>query len=457
MKPWAPARAAWRSLLEGEPARVPALAPPWTALEALPPLLSQWVPWTRGQPAAVERALSLVEEHLSELQELLVLHPDSPARGDLALAVTSEDTLLVLGLLPQSERAGLSHVDTPAQAITCLERGRRLLERRTLDWEQQTITRELPRLLERVDRELQGLGRLGDALQLGLGQLGRGADRSVGSWQQAGWEGLEAAARVMGSSTSLAEYVRQIGRRQGASAVSRPGPAPIAAPPSEIRGISLGRDLDRVLSSELGLLADPELEWVFAERLLSGRLLQLDVDPAMQRAEDAGRVPIGTHAGPILLLLDTSGSMRGEPEQLAKALTLAMLKEALLAGRACHLVAFGSDRQLQVAELSALPAGLPKLLELLSGRFAGGTDPSLALERALQWEEPRADLLMVTDGAFVARTELLKQIEAAQQARGLRCHMLVVGEGQHAGTHRGWAQCSRWVGSLSQGEVVDAG
>jgi uncharacterized protein with von Willebrand factor type A (vWA) domain len=47
-------------------------------------------------------------------------------------------------------------------------------------------------------------------------------------------------------------------------------------------------------------------------------------------------VPERWSAGPILLCLDTSGSMRGAPENIAKAVVIAALRAAHRAGRGCR-------------------------------------------------------------------------------------------------------------------------
>ncbi|MCB1999938.1 MAG: VWA domain-containing protein, partial [Rhodoferax sp.] len=87
--------------------------------------------------------------------------------------------------------------------------------------------------------------------------------------------------------------------------------------------------------------------------------------------------------GPMLVCLDTSGSMRGAPENVAKACVLQALRTAHASGRACRLLAFGGSGELLEQELALTPQGLDTLLALMDQSFDGGTDVQTPLERAI--------------------------------------------------------------------------
>jgi uncharacterized protein with von Willebrand factor type A (vWA) domain len=82
----------------------------------------------------------------------------------------------------------------------------------------------------------------------------------------------------------------------------------------------------------------------------------------------AGRMEIRPAAelGPIILCLDTSGSMRGAREVVAKALALECMRGAHRQQRQCYLYAFSGPDQVQELELSVDLKSLDKLLEFLS-------------------------------------------------------------------------------------------
>ncbi|GAX75202.1 hypothetical protein CEUSTIGMA_g2646.t1 [Chlamydomonas eustigma] len=135
--------------------------------------------------------------------------------------------------------------------------------------------------------------------------------------------------------------------------------------------------------------------------------------------------------GPIILCLDTSGSMSGAREIVAKALALECLRGALRQRRSCFLYAFSGPSDVQELELKADSDSLGKLLDFLSCSFSGGTDVDkpleLSLERLKTNEWSQADILMVTDGEIPRPgTEILNTIKAMHDDSGLEVHGLLV-------------------------------
>jgi uncharacterized protein with von Willebrand factor type A (vWA) domain len=116
--------------------------------------------------------------------------------------------------------------------------------------------------------------------------------------------------------------------------------------------------------------------------------------------------PEALERGPIIVCLDTSGSMRGAPETIAKAVVLEALRTAHRERRGCLLIAFGGPDETHRARTGARARGdgLQALLELMGQGFDGGTDVQAPIERAIdrvheaRWAS--ADLLIVSDGEF---------------------------------------------------------
>jgi uncharacterized protein with von Willebrand factor type A (vWA) domain len=135
--------------------------------------------------------------------------------------------------------------------------------------------------------------------------------------------------------------------------------------------------------------------------------------------------------GPILLCIDTSGSMTGTPETVAKTLSMAILKVALRERRPCLAISFSSANDIRELELSAFPKSLGPLVSFLAGGFYGGTDPGPALDRAMQYIESgtfqRADVLIITDGLFDLGDTFPARFEAAKARMDFRLHGLIVG------------------------------
>ena len=135
--------------------------------------------------------------------------------------------------------------------------------------------------------------------------------------------------------------------------------------------------------------------------------------------------------GPVVVCLDTSGSMQGAPEHVAKALVLAVARAAHDEGRACRVILFSGPGDVESLEVDLGPTGLPSLLRLLAMSFSGGTDVDLPLRIALDTLETRgwdrADLLLVSDGAFDLPPGLVEQAAHAREQHQARVHGLLIG------------------------------
>ncbi|KAI8470513.1 MAG: hypothetical protein J3K34DRAFT_454053 [Monoraphidium minutum] len=187
---------------------------------------------------------------------------------------------------------------------------------------------------------------------------------------------------------------------------------------------------------------DPEFEKAVAEAAESViKQWEQEMEQVMDNLEKAqtafddlaGRMEIRPAAelGPIILCLDTSGSMRGAREVVAKALALECMRGAHRQQRPCYLYAFSGPDQVQELELSVDLKSLNKLLEFLACDFHGGTDVDkplqLSLDRLKKAEWCQADILMVTDGEINPPSQdLLDALSAAHEDMGLEVHGLLV-------------------------------
>jgi uncharacterized protein with von Willebrand factor type A (vWA) domain len=140
----------------------------------------------------------------------------------------------------------------------------------------------------------------------------------------------------------------------------------------------------------------------------------------------------------MLLCLDTSGSMRGAPENVAKACVLQALRTAHRSGRACRLLAFGGAGELLEQELALTPDGLDNLLGVMDQSFDGGTDVQTPLERAIALVQQGddlalADILIVSDGEFGVTPATLDALRSSKKSRGLWVHGILIGDRETIG------------------------
>ena len=135
--------------------------------------------------------------------------------------------------------------------------------------------------------------------------------------------------------------------------------------------------------------------------------------------------------GPVIICVDTSGSMNGTPERVAKTITFALAKKCLDEERKCFLISFSTGIEVQDLSHFEKSNGLNVLVQFLRKSFNGGTDASPALEKSLEllssndWKN--ADVLVVSDmvmGSFSA--ELEARIKA-QQKKESTFYSLVIG------------------------------
>ena len=200
----------------------------------------------------------------------------------------------------------------------------------------------------------------------------------------------------------------------------RPAPEPHrlgTLPPSRL---ALGSELRCAIPAELALLARATTRPLFLERLASGKLAVVE-----------RRIRASRHArGPLIVLLDVSGSMAGEPELDAKGIVLALARERRAEGRVLRVVQFSGASEQQTRDIQPNPQGLAALIELLGQTFHGGTDFDAALQSALSaLDTPsckQADVVMITDGKGRFSRESADAVDRVRRERGVRFELVRV-------------------------------
>jgi uncharacterized protein with von Willebrand factor type A (vWA) domain len=135
--------------------------------------------------------------------------------------------------------------------------------------------------------------------------------------------------------------------------------------------------------------------------------------------------------GPFVILVDKSGSMRGEPNATACAVELALMKLALEQRRRFVCIPFSDIGQFQVFDPGPRPD--PRsLVDHLEQFYGGGTEPYAPLRAAigLVREDPslrEGDILIITDGAFGAPPpEFVESLAKARGDPGLKLVAVVI-------------------------------
>ena len=148
---------------------------------------------------------------------------------------------------------------------------------------------------------------------------------------------------------------------------------------SDIVGITQGDNLNSLLPIEYCYLADQTLRPVFLQSFAEKRLQVFDYKSESLASNQDTRQKVSGQ-GPFIVCVDTSGSMQGERERLAKSaiLAIAMLTEST--HRKCYVINF-SDEAVALS-IENLGRDMPLLAEFLKQTFHGGTDIWPALNEA---------------------------------------------------------------------------
>ena len=205
---------------------------------------------------------------------------------------------------------------------------------------------------------------------------------------------------------------------------------------AEVSGVHESADLSNLLSSEVALLADADTESAFLKRFAERQLLTFRYDDRrLERSHDHetevyNRVK-EKERGPFILCVDTSESMSGRPEQVAKVLALGILKVAGRVGRRAYLINFSTG--IQTLDLRDVARSLEDIAAFLRMSFRGGTDISLPLYecfRQLRGDDYRdADVLVISDFImYKLDADIVADMRHFQHNKATEFHALVVGE-----------------------------
>lgn len=183
---------------------------------------------------------------------------------------------------------------------------------------------------------------------------------------------------------------------------------------SDIAGITTGDDLSSLLPSELAMLSEPATRDIFYRNFVTKRL-QVFASASLGRKGKKKK-----HDGPIIICLDTSSSMGGEPILVAKALTLAICIIAQRRKRKVLVVKYADNQDL--FRLHNIERDKKPLLSFLSEVAMGGNNENCMFQWLFDDIMPHegdystADILCISDfGWSWISEEVLEKIEREKQ------------------------------------------
>lgn len=302
-------------------------------------------------------------------------------------------------------------------------------------------------------------GDVGDLVKFNRWDLTRGLLRS------AAWQDLVRIRKLLEDMPELSAMVRKLGRANQTdvidlsiapevqvmesvtTAVTEWRDIKVPELPGETRGIERSGRVSRMLPSEAVLLPHPRLRLIWfarhAERTLltyedNDRLREpLAVQRETWRPTTRRQPEKKLEMGPMILCIDTSGSMQGAAELVAKAVMLEAMRIAHAQRRACYIYAFSGPDEIIERELALDASGIESLLGFMAQAYNGGTDISEPLARALGRLEVEgwqlADLVIASDGEFGVPPAIAARLRGARQALGLRVQGVLIGDRETIG------------------------
>ncbi|KAF6255953.1 hypothetical protein COO60DRAFT_1296414 [Scenedesmus sp. NREL 46B-D3] len=266
-----------------------------------------------------------------------------------------------------------------------------------------------------------------------------------------GWSQLDELRRKLEDLKELRDLVRSLGRGGGWGPLRR---APVqlldmngrtgllrtVLEAQETRGLTRSDDISRLLPAEAAMLARGRVvrqsKLLFYAKMAEKGLQTYERDgwgefPTVINPVRREIRPTADR-GPILLCVDTSGSMRGPRETVAKALALECMRAAKEQERDCFMFGFAGPAEVREVELGVDMPSLLRLLDFLEALFNGGSDFNEPLRRCLnrltdaKWAN--SDILLVSDGELrQPGPEVMQKLSGAKEKLGLRVHGLIIG------------------------------
>ncbi|PHN06062.1 vWA domain-containing protein [Flavilitoribacter nigricans] len=319
-----------------------------------------------------------------------------------------------------------------------------LLHARILDYQLQKFEEEQEYFTELVSKKVEQYQKIQQIVAPFSEYLGWDMSREL--WQETSFDLLQHYADLLEDEQSIKELADLLGRMREAEieieeetfekTIIRQEWVVDDQSRAEIVGVHESDDLTNMLSSEAGLLGDETTELLFLKKYADKNLMTFRYeDRRLIKSEDhlteINQRVRQKEKGPFIICVDTSESMYGRPEKIAKVLCMGILKMAMHENRRAYLINF--SRGIQTLDLYDIANSVDDIAQFLRISFYGGTNASLALYEAIRQLQGNdyedADVLMVSDFImYKLEDDVLRQIRYFQQNKGTQFHSLTLSD-----------------------------
>lgn len=318
-----------------------------------------------------------------------------------------------------------------------------LLYAKILDFQMQKFVENKEAYLEYVSNKVSEYKKLNELIEPFTDYFGWDMSRKL--WQKTSFNVLEEYKSLLEDESSVKELADLLGSMREAEieleeetfekTIVKQEWVKDELMKSEIVGVHSSNDLTQMISSEALLLGDTTTESLFLKKYIDQKLLTFKYeDRKLNRSEDHvmevhQRVK-QKEKGPFIVCIDTSESMMGLPEKIAKVITFGILKMSINQNRRAFLINFSGG--VKTYDLYNITESIDEVASFLQMTFNGGTNANLALYSAMRQLETEnyedADVLMVSDFVvYKLNDDIQDMIKHNQMNRNTQFHALAIG------------------------------
>jgi uncharacterized protein with von Willebrand factor type A (vWA) domain len=318
-----------------------------------------------------------------------------------------------------------------------------LLYAKILDFQMQKFVENKEAYLEYVSNKVSEYRKLNELIEPFTDYFGWDMSRKL--WQKTSFNVLEEYKSLLEDESSVKELADLLGSMREAEieleeetfekTIVKQEWVKDEMMKSEIVGVHNSNDLTQMISSEALLLGDSITESLFLKKYIDQKLLTFKYeDRKLIRSEDHvmevhQRVK-QKEKGPFIVCIDTSESMMGLPEKIAKVITFGILKMSINQNRRAFLINFSGG--VKTYDLYNITESIDEVASFLQMTFNGGTNANLALYSAMRQLETEnyedADVLMVSDFVvYKLNDDIQDMIKHNQMNRNTQFHALAIG------------------------------
>ncbi|MEM6263704.1 MAG: VWA domain-containing protein [Bacteroidota bacterium] len=321
-----------------------------------------------------------------------------------------------------------------------------LLQGKKLEYQLRKVGESQETFQELIEAKVNEYNQLTELINPFSEYTGRYWDLSRELWKDTSFNVLEKYRELLEDDDSIRELVDMLGKMREAEIeieeetfqriIVRKQWMEDYDAKAEIDGVHASNDLNALLTSETSLLADPDTETVFLQKyadkqLMTFRYIDRQLVTSEHEFTETDRKVKQKEKGPFIVCVDTSDSMTGRAEQIAKVVTFAIIRMAAEQNRRAYLINFSVG--IKTIDLFEVANSIDRIAEFLQMSFRGGTDISLALHevlRQLRGENYRdADVLVISDFImYRVEEEIMRGVRHFQQNKSTQFHSLTLSE-----------------------------